>query len=51
MLAHNENNPEIADVTDEDLQKVVLKSSYATKRFFEMPTGEHLPRKLLPRIC
>jgi hydrogenase expression/formation protein HypE len=43
---NSKNAAKIADVTDEYLQKVVLKSSYATKRFLEMPTGE-----LLPRIC
>ncbi|QFR48981.1 hydrogenase expression/formation protein HypE [Sulfurimonas lithotrophica] len=37
---------EIASVTDEHLQKVILKSSWGTKRFLDTPTGE-----LLPRIC
>lgn len=36
----------IADVTDEHVQKVILKSSWGTKRFLETPSGE-----LLPRIC
>jgi len=43
---NSKNAVKIADVGDEYLQKVVLKSSYGTKRFLEMPTGE-----LLPRIC
>jgi len=42
----NENATILADVTDEYKQKVILKSSYGTKRILEMPTGE-----LLPRIC
>jgi len=36
----------IASVTQEHVGKVVLLSSYGTKRFLETPTGE-----LLPRIC
>lgn len=36
----------IAEVTDEHVQKVILKSSWGTKRFLDTPTGE-----LLPRIC
>ena len=36
----------IASVTDEYLQKVILKSSWGTKRFLDTPSGE-----LLPRIC
>jgi hydrogenase expression/formation protein HypE len=43
---NSKNAVKIADVGDEYLQRVVLKSSYGTKRFLEMPTGE-----LLPRIC
>ena len=42
----NENATVIGKVTDTYLQKVVLHSSYGTKRFLESPTGE-----LLPRIC
>lgn len=36
----------IADISDEHTQKVILKSSWGTKRFLDTPTGE-----LLPRIC
>jgi len=36
----------IAKITDEKPQKVILKSSWGTKRYLEMPSGE-----LLPRIC
>jgi hydrogenase expression/formation protein HypE len=43
---NSKNAVKIADVGDEYPQRVVLKSSYGTKRFLEMPTGE-----LLPRIC
>jgi len=40
------NAVKIAQVTEEYIGKVVLLSSYGTKRFLETPTGE-----LLPRIC
>jgi len=36
----------IGSVSQEYPQRVILKSSYGTKRFLDMPTGE-----LLPRIC
>ena len=36
----------IAEVTDAHLQKVILNSSWGTKRFLDTPSGE-----LLPRIC
>lgn len=36
----------IAEVTDTHLQKVILNSSWGTKRFLDTPSGE-----LLPRIC
>lgn len=36
----------IANVTQQYVQKVILHSSWGTKRFLEMPSGE-----LLPRIC
>lgn len=36
----------IAKVTDEHKQKVILNSSWGTKRFLDTPSGE-----LLPRIC
>jgi len=42
----NKNASMIAKVTDSYKQKVVLHSSWGTKRFLESPTGE-----LLPRIC
>ncbi len=43
----NSNNAtKIADVTDAYKGKVLLLSSYGTKRFLDAPTGE-----LLPRIC
>ncbi len=41
-----ENASIIGKVTKEYAQKVILKSSWGTKRFLEMPSGE-----LLPRIC
>ncbi len=41
-----DNAAKIADVTDAYIGKVLLLSSYGTKRFLDMPTGE-----LLPRIC
>ncbi|WP_297440193.1 hydrogenase expression/formation protein HypE [Sulfurimonas sp.] len=40
------NAVEIATVSDQYPKKVILKSSYGTKRFLDAPTGE-----LLPRIC
>ena len=36
----------IGKVTDTHLQKVILNSSWGTKRFLDTPSGE-----LLPRIC
>jgi len=43
----NSNNAtKIADVSDNYIGKVLLLSSYGTKRFLDSPTGE-----LLPRIC
>ncbi len=43
----NSNNAvTIADVTQQYEQRVILLSSYGTKRFLDTPTGE-----LLPRIC
>jgi len=42
----NTNASALAKVTDSYSQKVVLHSSWGTKRFLESPTGE-----LLPRIC
>ena len=42
----NANASILAKVTDSYIQKVVLHSSWGTKRFLESPTGE-----LLPRIC
>jgi hydrogenase expression/formation protein HypE len=46
LKSFNQNAAIIGQVTNEHLQKVVLKSSWGTKRFLDMPTGE-----LLPRIC
>ncbi len=46
LKSFNQNATKIADVGDEYLEKVVLHSSYGTKRFLDTPTGE-----LLPRIC
>jgi len=46
LKKHNQNASQIAIVTDEYKQKVIIKSSYGTKRFLDTPTGE-----LLPRIC
>ncbi len=42
----NKNAAIIGKVTDTHKQRVVLNSSYGTKRFLDAPTGE-----LLPRIC
>jgi len=42
----NQNASYLADVTHQYDKKVVLYSSWGTKRFLESPTGE-----LLPRIC
>ncbi len=42
----NSNCSYIADVTDNYIGKVVIHSSWGTKRFLDSPTGE-----LLPRIC
>ncbi len=43
----NSNNAvTIAEVTQQYKQRVILLSSYGTKRFLDIPTGE-----LLPRIC
>jgi hydrogenase expression/formation protein HypE len=46
LKKHNQNASIIAKVTKAYPKKVVLNSSWGTKRFLEMPTGE-----LLPRIC
>lgn len=43
---HCANATIIAKVTHEHKQKVILKSSWGTKRFLDTPSGE-----LLPRIC
>jgi hydrogenase expression/formation protein HypE len=43
---NSSNAVKIANVTQDYVGKVVLLSSYGTKRFLETPTGE-----LLPRIC
>jgi len=43
---NSQNATTIAKVGDEYIDKVILRSSYGTKRFLDMPTGE-----LLPRIC
>jgi len=42
----NQNATIIGNVTDTHKQRVILNSSYGTKRFLDIPTGE-----LLPRIC
>jgi hydrogenase expression/formation protein HypE len=43
---NSSNAVKIAEVSDEYRARVVLLSSYGTKRFLDTPTGE-----LLPRIC
>jgi hydrogenase expression/formation protein HypE len=43
---NSSNAVKIADISDEYIGKVILLSSYGTKRFLDTPTGE-----LLPRIC
>jgi len=45
-FSNSSNAVKIANVSDEYIGKVVLHSSYGTKRFLDTPTGE-----LLPRIC
>ncbi len=45
-FSNSENATIIGSVTDQYPEKVVLNSSYGTKRFLDLPTGE-----LLPRIC
>ena len=46
LKQYNKNANLIGSTTDENLGKVILKSSYGTKRFLDYPSGE-----LLPRIC
>jgi hydrogenase expression/formation protein HypE len=46
LKKHNQNASIIGKVTTSHPKRVVLNSSWGTKRFLEMPTGE-----LLPRIC
>jgi hydrogenase expression/formation protein HypE len=43
---NSSNAAKIGDVSDAYVGKVLLNSSYGTKRFLDVPTGE-----LLPRIC
>jgi hydrogenase expression/formation protein HypE len=43
---NSSNATKIANVTDQYIGKVILLSSYGTKKFLDTPTGE-----LLPRIC
>jgi hydrogenase expression/formation protein HypE len=43
---NSSNAVKIAKVSDKYIGKVILHSSYGTKRFLDAPTGE-----LLPRIC
>ena len=43
---NSSNAVKIANITNEYIGKVILLSSYGTKRFLDTPTGE-----LLPRIC
>jgi hydrogenase expression/formation protein HypE len=42
----NQNATKIAYITNSKPQKVILKSSWGTQRYLDMPSGE-----LLPRIC
>ena len=46
LRATHESAEIIATVTNQYPKKVILKSSWGTKRFLDLPTGE-----LLPRIC
>lgn len=46
LKSYNQNAAIIGKVTDTHKQRVILKSSYGTKRFLDTPSGE-----LLPRIC
>ena len=43
---NSSNAVKIAEVSEQYVGKVILLSSYGTKRFLDMPSGE-----LLPRIC
>jgi len=43
---NNQQASIIAKVTQQYPQKVILNSSWGTKRFLDVPSGE-----LLPRIC
>ncbi len=46
MRSYHDNATIIGTVTKEHIGKVLLNSSWGTKRFLDLPTGE-----LLPRIC
>lgn len=46
LQSFNSNASIIGEVTQQYLQRVVLKSAWGTSRFLDMPSGE-----LLPRIC
>lgn len=46
LKKYNENATILASVTDKQVKKVILNSSYGTSRYLDMPSGE-----LLPRIC
>jgi hydrogenase expression/formation protein HypE len=46
LKRHNQNAAIIGKVTDQYSKRVVLNSSWGTKRFLDQPSGE-----LLPRIC
>ncbi|MEA3316093.1 MAG: hydrogenase expression/formation protein HypE [Campylobacterota bacterium] len=46
LKSFNKNASVIGKVTNSNKNKVILNSSYGTKRFLESPSGE-----LLPRIC
>ncbi|MEA2111271.1 MAG: hydrogenase expression/formation protein HypE, partial [Campylobacterota bacterium] len=46
MFENNSHAAVIAEVTDLHVGRVILNSSWGTKRFLDTPSGE-----LLPRIC
>jgi len=46
LKTYNSNASIIGEVSDLQVQKVILKSAWGTTRFLDMPSGE-----LLPRIC
>jgi len=46
LKSYNQNAKIIGSVSNHTPKRVILNSSWGTKRFLDLPTGE-----LLPRIC